>query len=426
MQQMNKTDNKIYLFTDSYPYPSASENTFLDPELPHLLAVFPSVTIIPKDNAGEAAPVAREIVVDISLSEILKSSPLYSFFQYTLLALASKVFYQEILKTPPVTLHPGSILKNIFFLGKALKTRRWLEQYIKNNHINPAGSVFYTYWLNELTYGICLLKPAYPHLIVISRAHGADLYEERHTPPYIPFRPESFGALNRIFADSLQGKEYLQKKYPGWISKFSVSRLGVPQQSFISRRSDDGILRIISCSFLVPVKRIDLLIQGLAVLGARQKNKKIEWTHIGAGPLFAYLTDMAQKTLPENITYTFLGAVPGGGVIDYYKNHRIDFFINVSASEGTPVTIMEAQSCGIPVIATAVGGNPEIVNDENGFLLSPNPSPGEIAEMITGIIDNPALLSERKKKSLNNWDANYNADKNFKKFSHDLAGLVRP
>ena len=46
-----------------------------------------------------------------------------------------------------------------------------------------------------------------------------------------------------------------------------------------------------------------------------------------------------------------------------------DLFVNMSLSEGIPVSIMEAISFGIPIIATNVGGNAEIVNDETGVLI---------------------------------------------------------
>ena len=44
---------------------------------------------------------------------------------------------------------------------------------------------------------------------------------------------------------------------------------------------------------------------------------------------------------------------------------------------------MEAMSCGIPVIATNVGGSSEIVNTDNGYLLSSNPLSIEVAESIS-------------------------------------------
>ncbi len=58
----------------------------------------------------------------------------------------------------------------------------------------------------------------------------------------------------------------------------------------------------------------------------------------------------------------------GYGSIDdlmlFFKENSVDLFINASITEGTPVSIMEAISCGIPIIATDVGGNPEIVSEK--------------------------------------------------------------
>ena len=122
---------------------------------------------------------------------------------------------------------------------------------------------------------------------------------------------------------------------------------------------------------------------------------------------------------------SFLGFVPEGGVIAFYQKNPVDIFINVSASEGTPVTIMEAQSCGIPVIATAVGGNPEIVTPENGLLLPENPNPREIADGIFGMLTDPGTALEKRERSYKSWDERYNPEKNFPSFVTDLKNLVK-
>lgn len=59
-------------------------------------------------------------------------------------------------------------------------------------------------------------------------------------------------------------------------------------------------------------------------------------------------------------------------VMNYYKEHHFDVFINMSTNEGVPVSIMEAASFGIPIIATNVGGTSEIVQPSVGMLLSSN------------------------------------------------------
>jgi len=77
---------------------------------------------------------------------------------------------------------------------------------------------------------------------------------------------------------------------------------------------------------------------------------------------------------------------------------------------------MEAQSCGIPVIATAVGGTPEIVNEKVGILLSPNPTPEEIGSAIEYLIDNSEIAKQMRYSSIKNWEERFNACKNFSEF----------
>lgn len=44
-------------------------------------------------------------------------------------------------------------------------------------------------------------------------------------------------------------------------------------------------------------------------------------------------------------------------VYDFYRNNDVDVFVNLSESEGIPVSIIETISFGVPVVATDVGGN---------------------------------------------------------------------
>jgi sugar transferase (PEP-CTERM/EpsH1 system associated) len=70
---------------------------------------------------------------------------------------------------------------------------------------------------------------------------------------------------------------------------------------------------------------------------------------------------------------------------------RFDVFVLPSLKEGISNTILEAMACELPVIATAVGGNPELViHGETGFLVPPQ-SPGPLADAIGAYLTAPAL-----------------------------------
>ena len=82
--------------------------------------------------------------------------------------------------------------------------------------------------------------------------------------------------------------------------------------------------------------------------------------------------------------------------------------------------IQEAISCGIPVVATAVGGNPEVVSEKNGILLNSNPKPQEIAAALLKIWDDPQQVAKMKQESRQVWQRNYDAEVNFRLFADRL------
>jgi glycosyltransferase involved in cell wall biosynthesis len=70
-----------------------------------------------------------------------------------------------------------------------------------------------------------------------------------------------------------------------------------------------------------------------------------------------------------------------------------DLYACTSLSEGTSMTILEAMSCGLPIVASAVGGNPALVDESNGSVFSPN-NTEQFVKYIIRIINNPSRLKE--------------------------------
>jgi colanic acid/amylovoran biosynthesis glycosyltransferase len=282
--------------------------------------------------------------------------------------------------------------------------------------------LLYTWWFDGTTIGLARFGHA-AGVPVITRAHGYDLYESRHDPPYMPFRAESLSRITAVFSASHAGADHLVSRYPASKGKIHVALLGVDDPGFLNRPSTDDVFRILSCSFLVPVKRISLLIRGLAAAGRSAPRRQFQWTHIGDGPERASLVTLAASSLPANVSHELLPYPGHAGLLDYYRTHPADVFMNTSASEGTPVSIMEAISVGIPVIATSVGGNKEIVGAQNGILIAANPEPSEIAEAIAGMAASPTR-SVLRAGSRAKWEQDYSAARNYRRFAEIIRALA--
>ena len=417
----------LIIFTEVYPFSVVAES-FLYLEIIHLSPFFEKIIIVPTLVSKSTERTDRKhpdnVFIDTTYCQKTNAHQIHNniirILTHFFSAMNTKDFYREVAENFPSILHslPLTTLRDHIY--NALEIEKWTLDYIKMNNVDLSNTYFYTYYLSNATTGIAFAKKKYPGINLISRAHGWDLYLERYTPPYIPFRPKIFQFLNKVFLVSKDGKNYFLKKYPAFIEKFDVSFLGVNDPGFITRTSQDNIYRIVSCSRLDRVKRIELLIQGLKELGEMRKNCHFLWTHIGDGLLKKDLEESAGKILPRNIKYNFLGFLANEEVINYYKNNPVDVFINVSKFEGIPVTIMEVQSCGIPAIATNVGGTSEIVSDKEGILLNANPNPSEIASALCKMMDDPIAYQKKKQNSRKNWEIRYNAERNYALFAKQL------
>src|SRR5690606_29948218 len=99
-------------------------------------------------------------------------------------------------------------------------------------------------------------------------------------------------------------------------------------------------------------------------------------------------------------------------IMQYYKDNFLDLFINVSESEGIPVSIMEAFSFGIPCFATDVGGTKELVNKTNGLLVDINFDINELTEFIRNI-RKESLSNNLRANARKTWEQKCNANVNY-------------
>jgi glycosyltransferase involved in cell wall biosynthesis len=77
-----------------------------------------------------------------------------------------------------------------------------------------------------------------------------------------------------------------------------------------------------------------------------------------------------------------------------------DVFVLASTSEGLPMALLEAMSYGLAIVATAVGGVPEVVDDGTSGVIVPPGDPASLASALVRIGDDPALLRQLAGSSL--------------------------
>ena len=419
-------ENKVLLlFTHGFPYGKGEQ--FLETEINYLSKAFDKVYVIPCiELSGVKRQVPNNVYIIREFVEKYSHNPYENKYHKVLkrfikgVKLVGKAeFYREVLDKHYVLWRPKFLSDLLFWISKAYDLYNWLLDFLPKINLNFQQSVLYTYWFNYLTYGIVKLKNEF-NIKVITRAHLSDLYEDRYN---LPLRKQTLRLLDYVFLISEHGKRYMESLYPEYSEKLILSELGVEERGFLTRPSDDNKLCIVSCSFAVPVKRLDLIVKGISLCATKYKDIKFEWHYIGDGPLRKNLEKLAKDILPSNVDYYFYGLLQNKDVINFYKQKPLDVFVNTSIAEGLPVSIMEAQSCGIPVIATSVGGVPEIVNNENGYLLPENPSSEEIAEEIANVFYNRDKWLNKRQMSKLNQQNNFNASINYTEFTNILRRL---
>ncbi|MEO6963948.1 MAG: glycosyltransferase [Puia sp.] len=249
---------------------------------------------------------------------------------------------------------------------------------------------------------------------VFVRMHRFDLFEYVNDN-YIPYRRALLNNISVAAPVSRAGMDHLKNLYPQAKAAIQVFRCGTSDNGKRSSSSADGILRVLSCSGLSPVKRIHLMIRALALT-----DFPIVWHHVGGGSLSIELHQLAKSCGVED-KFIFQGMMDSDKIMDYYTGNNFDVFVNTSESEGVPVSVMEALAAGIPVMATDVGGTREIIDDQVGKLLPAAISP----EQLAGELKSFQQLGESEKTRMRNRAfERYRQRCNAQKLAQELADFL--
>jgi colanic acid/amylovoran biosynthesis glycosyltransferase len=177
-------------------------------------------------------------------------------------------------------------------------------------------------------------------------------------------------------------------------------------------------------ALLLPVKGHTYLLQALAALAGRGVSCQLLLAGQG------YLADSLRRQVDRlgiQDRVTFLGHLTHSALLEYYEQRLIDLVVLSSIDlgngnhEGIPVCLMEAMAYGIPVIATATGGIPELIDATRGILVPPKDA-AALAGAIERIIADSSLRRQLAQAGYHYVQKEFNVERVVARLEPLLAG----
>ncbi|HEY4066399.1 MAG TPA: glycosyltransferase [Burkholderiaceae bacterium] len=406
----------LVVVTTNYPFTyTGGETMFVAPEVERLAREFGMLTVAPLHAQGERLAVPAGVAVDLALAQRLRRERVTSH----LAALLDRSVWPEFARA----LRRGGwtgLARVWRWAAIARVTGRWARSAFAADE----PCLFYTYWRGGSTLALARFAAGRGACGVVTRVHRYELYEDAFAPPFQPWHPAMYASLRLTATISRHGLDYLRAAGVD-PARSGLYRLGTEALGRVAAASIDGVLRVVSCSHVSAVKRVPLIAEVLSALARRHAGQRFEWIHFGDGPEMARV-QAALAAAPGNLAVTLCGHVANELVRRHYREAPVDAFVLLSDSEGLPVSIQEAASAGVPVIATDVGGVGELVGDDNGVLLAADCSvEAAVVALERVLLDADATRREgRRAASLRRWREGFDAETNHTRFAQRLHELL--
>lgn len=394
------------IFTRRFPY--AKTEAFLEAEIKVLSKYFDEIKIFPAYDDAYVRSLPPNVSIDKTFTINTQKRKLT-----TLKSIISGKFFRYLFD------HRSKIsnLSDVLNLVRYSSYEIYYKDVFDENKIDFDGMIVYSYWFSYVVNSLIKIKQnSTQNFKLITKAHRWDIYEEGN--PVFPYRQFTINNLDSIYSISLDGKKYLTERYNN-LNKIKVSRLGVIDRGILSNKSGHNKLVVLSVSQVTERKRVLFLHESLCNFAQKNKEIEINWVHFGIGNQSEALLQQTQNNALNNLNVDLKGYVKNELIYEFYQNSCVDVFMNLSSSEGVPVSIMEAQSFGVPTIATNVGGSGEVVNNDVGVILSSNPSVEDVCDALYKVYTSDFNRLELKKS----WARISNAEHNFEEFSKELLTL---
>lgn len=400
---------ELWLFTMRYPF--GVGEAFLENEVPVLCERFEKVRIFPEHRGDTIRPVPANAEVCLPVQDPFQRASFAEWWRYRSQALALLRSSWKDAPSFAVWWKYIPVLRNrISHLVHrvAVMDRDVLPGY------DAKKTILYAYWFHDWVNVLGMSREFDAHVDLVSRAHGFDLFEAQNKDHWIPFRSFHLDRVSRVFCVSEAGRTHLLKAHPGHSALFHLSRLGTRDLG-VGPMPVEGPLQLVSCSFLIPRKRVLRIVEALASM-----SEPVKWTHFGGGPQEPKIREAVSR-LPAHVQVDLKGDTPNATIMKWYQGTAVDVLIHLSELEGgVPVAVQEAMSFGIPVIATDSGGVRDIMKPSTGSLIPVDAEASEVAGRLSGWRQGPMSTSSFRAGVRAAWAKDFEAGGAFHRFVDDL------
>ena len=347
---------RIGYFTNTYP---RATDTFIQREVKGLRERGIDVRTFSVRKTGPEHDVGPEVVNEKrNTFYLLPANPIRLFIDNVTVFITRPVRYIKALKLALKTAQPGlrGLLFQMFYFQEAIILARALKrQKIEHlhNHLGDASGT--------VTMLACLIARVSYSISI----HG----------PHIFFEPTHWALREKVkhsrfiscISHYCKSQMMLFSDQTDW-DRFQIVHCGVNPEQFRYNDVKQQARKLIYTGRLAVEKGLPVLFESLCLL--KEEGYDFELTLVGDGADRKYLEELASKIgIADKLIFA------GFASQDEVRNYLLqsDIFILPSFAEGVPVSLMEAMSCGIPVIATYVGGIVELIeSEETGLLVSPS------------------------------------------------------
>lgn len=383
--------NIIYI-TASLPYGAAEP--FTVPEIEELRKLGHCVTVVPMHPVGKVIHVENGWLKDVIAERLISFKIIGAFLR------CLRKQNRLLLRTAALLLQgrsTGILAKNLLVFPKGI----WLAELaakLQADHIHANWA--------SCTATIALIASEFSGVPWSFTGHRVDIQgnnllsvkAERAT--FVRFISESGRQLARAAGSAVAAEKAI------------VVHLGVPLPDLeecphrSTLRADAPVL--LCAANLYGLKAHTDLIQAIKIL--RDRSIRCELWIAGAGPLRDALGQLV-RTLGLERDIRFLGQLPHEDVIRFYRTRVVSCTVLASLIEGIPVSLMEAMSYGVPVVATAVGGVPELLGGGCGIIVPPRNAEA-LADGIASILQDDVLRSRLAQAGRQRIEEEYSATRN--------------